>query len=117
MSGHCSKPCKHCPFRTDVRPFLHPARASQIAESVFHPWATFACHETTDHNDDGEHVRNWQKEKICAGWLSLKAHETGEAPGDFQPSDLVYTSVREMEDAYTQEWNRNRPTPQPENDE
>jgi hypothetical protein len=63
MRFNLVRPCPHCPFRPDVAPFLHPARAEQIARDVVDREGTFACHETTD-RPRGE----WSH---CAGALLL----------------------------------------------
>ena len=50
------KPCAKCPYRRDVRPYLHPERAEELAYLCQNPYSQFYCHETTeeDPNDDGE---------------------------------------------------------------
>jgi len=59
-------PCKHCPFRTDVTPYLRTARAQDICDSITHRDMSFACHKTTKHDDEGEHIPT-SKEQHCAG--------------------------------------------------
>jgi hypothetical protein len=54
MKFNVKKPCKDCPFRRDVHPFLH--RAPEIAKSLSDDHNWFACHETTGIGT-GERVR------------------------------------------------------------
>lgn len=96
------KPCQHCPFRKDVKPFLHPARGEELACLAQNPFSSFPCHKTTEHDDDGELV-NRPANKECAGFLTLKAAELGEdeVPDGFTPSfDLVYCESWDMASAY-----------------
>lgn len=62
-----TKPCSHCPFRSDIRPFLTPERVREIARSLVR--AEFPCHETTGAKE-GERApeSEW---KHCAGALIL----------------------------------------------
>jgi len=104
------KPCKHCPFRRDVRPFLTTARAEEIAYAATNPYSTFACHKTTeyDEDDDGNgEMLVTADSKECAGFLTMMANETGvnryEAEG-FQPDyEGCYNEAYEMIDAYEEE--------------
>lgn len=66
-------PCPKCPFRTDIEPFLTAARAREIASGLAGGQATFACHQTTNHDDDGEHVYS-PDEQHCAGALIMLEH-------------------------------------------
>lgn len=52
--GHYSltTPCKNCPFRTDVRPFITPGRVRDIERSLVR--SEFPCHKTTRPDDDAE---------------------------------------------------------------
>ena len=45
MKFDIKKPCKDCPFRKDVHPFLR--RAPEIAKSLSDDHNWFPCHETT----------------------------------------------------------------------
>jgi hypothetical protein len=62
-------PCANCPFRTDVEPYLHPARAEEIVVAITEQDATFSCHK---HNqfDDGEAIET-RDSQHCAGALIL----------------------------------------------
>jgi hypothetical protein len=68
MNFKMIKPCVHCPFRKDIRAYLTKSRVREIERSLVR--ATFPCHETTTHNDDGEYVRTGD-ETHCAGALIL----------------------------------------------
>lgn len=72
MEYDLKKPCAKCPFRTDCpKGWLGKRRAQQIASSIVEQQGTFACHETTEHDDDtGEHVRT-EGEQHCAGALIM----------------------------------------------
>ena len=61
-----TKPCPKCPFRSDIRPYLRPARVREITESLAR--GEFPCHETVAYNDDGEGVIT-KKSQHCAGAL------------------------------------------------
>ena len=104
----CMKvPCKTCPFRRDVTPFLRPGRVEQIAELPYNPYNDFTCHNTLDFEEDSE---GWaesvvtEKSLTCAGFLTLLYIEQGEdsvvIPEGFKPSDLTYESAEDMIDAY-----------------
>ena len=107
---YIKKPCQHCPFRNDVKPFLHPERAWEIASAAQNPYNTFPCHKTTTHDEDEEgeeYLTDRVAEKECAGFLTLRAAEYGEdrMPEGFKPSyDIVYNDAFEMEDAYEEAW-------------
>lgn len=62
-------PCPKCPFRTDIAPFITAARASQITHDVL-AGASFHCHRTVTHDDDGEYVSG-NRERLCAGAVIL----------------------------------------------
>lgn len=99
------KPCKHCPFRNDVTPFLHPNRAMELAYSATNPYSDFPCHKTTEYDDEEENLVATENSMTCAGFLTLQAQETGNIPKGFDPSyDMVYMDANEMIDAYEQEW-------------
>lgn len=100
-------PCKHCPFRRDVKPFLHPERAAEIANHAYNPYNSFPCHKTTEPNDDDEEggMMATEDSKECAGFLTLQIQCGMEVPEGFTPAyDLVYEDAWEMTDAYEDEW-------------
>ena len=109
MSDFVKKPCKHCPFRNDIKPFLHPDRAYQIASSASNPYNDFPCHKTTEYDDeseDGEMIVT-DKSKTCAGFLTLRAQEGMRVPEGFAPSwEICYTDAFDMFQAYDEEWNK-----------
>lgn len=102
MSEFIKKPCQHCPYRKDVKPFLTPERGTELAFNAAFHHKKFHCHKTVDYsnNSDGAITK---KTQLCAGFLSLQHNETGSTAYDdegFEPSDLVYSSSREMAIAY-----------------
>lgn len=62
------RPCKDCPFRTDVRAFLTTARAREICDSLIRQQATFSCHKLNEYGGDGE-AREGASSQHCAGAL------------------------------------------------
>jgi hypothetical protein len=106
MSEFMKQPCKNCPFRKDVKPFLHPERGADLAYASQNPYNTFPCHVTTEHSDgedgSGEMLVTCNS-KECAGFLTLQHNELGETSYDsegFEPSNLVYNDSYEMASAY-----------------
>lgn len=65
-------PCAHCPFRSDIRPFLTRARVREIERSLSR--SEFPCHKTVTYDDDGEPVTG-RDEVHCAGALILVTKE------------------------------------------
>ncbi len=69
-------PCKRCPFRTDVPPYLR--RAESIAEGIDRG-GDFACHRTTVKAEDDEGssilVDDPAVSKVCAGSLAIMIRE------------------------------------------
>lgn len=72
MKYDMTKPCEHCPFRTDcLKGWLGEARAEEIAESITDLQQVFPCHKTTGEEDDeGNHVPH-ADEQHCAGAMIL----------------------------------------------
>jgi hypothetical protein len=70
------RPCKDCPFRTDIRPFLTTARAEEIAETLL-SGGTFACHKTVDYSGDDEDEDGFSEGQVtgqsqhCAGAMIM----------------------------------------------
>lgn len=62
-------PCAHCPFRTDIRPYLSEGRARQIAKVTFDHGAPFNCHKTLDYQDGEPQVLG--SSQNCAGAVIL----------------------------------------------
>lgn len=95
-------PCKSCPFRKDVKPFLHPKRGEELALLSLNPYNTFPCHKTTEYCEVRDETVVTENSKHCAGFLTLQALNHDRAlPDGFVPSfDLVYEDVEEMIAAY-----------------
>lgn len=117
MSYYRKKPCSQCPFRRDVKPFLHPERAYDIAIHAQNPYNSFPCHKTLEHDEDDEGSYSYAgaESKECAGFLTLRAKELGEdshgIPDGFEPAyDQVYDDVWDMEYAYDEQWEKQRGT-------
>jgi len=104
------RPCKLCPFRSDIDPYLNRARVREIVESL-RSGAIFPCHETTEFDDDGEPIRN-DGEIHCAGALIVMEREEepnqmmriAERLGSYDRSKLVmdapvFDSFEEMIEA------------------
>ena len=97
-------PCKHCPFRRDVKPFLHPERGEELAYHAQNPYNTFACHKTTEHNEYTDELEAGPTSKECAGFMTLQCQEGMDIPEGFEPAyELCYMDVYEMIDAYSEE--------------
>jgi hypothetical protein len=99
----CKKPCKHCPYRKDVRPFLTAERGEELAYHAQNPYNSFPCHKTTEYDDELDDTIATENSKECAGFLTLMAVENGEEvlPEGFKPTyDIVYGDVWDMLDAY-----------------
>ena len=105
------KPCAHCPFRTDVKPFLHPERAADIAYSAGNRYSDFRCHKTVDysHVDDEGEGRVTAKSRTCAGFFAMQINYGGrQEPAGYVWPDNTYSEPGEMVEAYEAEWNRSR---------
>ncbi|MEA1987788.1 MAG: DUF6283 family protein [Pseudomonadota bacterium] len=71
MNFNLRKPCKGCPFRKDVRPFLKQERAKEIAVSVALHDQAFPCHKTLGFDDETENTVTTPKSEHCAGALLM----------------------------------------------
>ena len=103
MSSFMKTPCNNCPYRQDVKPFLHPSRGEDLAIAVQNRYNTFACHKTLEHDEDDGETFEGEKTKVCAGFLSLQHNMNGSTCYDsdgFEPSDKVYYDSDDMIDAY-----------------
>jgi len=47
MKHNLTTPCKDCPFRKDVIPYLTNDRVREITEAVTRGQQSFSCHKTT----------------------------------------------------------------------
>jgi hypothetical protein len=105
MSDFMKKPCANCPYRTDVKPFLHPERGEELAYIAQNPYNTFTCHKTLSEGRDGD-LFEGSNSKVCAGFLSLQHNENGETWYDndgFEPSPKVYETSYDMAAAYEED--------------
>ena len=80
------KPCKHCPFRTDIRFYLRTDRIEEICESIIDWQQSFPCHKTTKHDDEGDTIQH-NGEMHCAGALIMMEHME-------QPNQMMRISER-----------------------
>lgn len=70
MNFNLKRPCKECPFRSDIRPYLRKSRVREILDALFKQDQTFACHKTLDFDEEGESLIT-SKSQHCAGALIL----------------------------------------------
>jgi hypothetical protein len=81
MKHNLSRPCKTCPFRTDVPPYLHRARVLEIADSIMNRQESFPCHKTVNYDSmvedeyGDEVIRDRDGESQCAGAEIFLAHQ------------------------------------------
>lgn len=74
MNFDLTAPCKDCPFRTDVKPYLTKARVREIIDAITRNQQTFACHKTVDYGvseDSESEVCPSNKQQHCAGALVM----------------------------------------------
>jgi hypothetical protein len=113
MSEFIKKPCKSCPFRSDVTPYLHPERAAEIVYAAQNPYSDFPCHCTIEYDGDedilGNSTGDFSKAKTCAGFLTLRAQMGEKTPDGFEPSwEVCYMDEIDMISAYEEEWDKNK---------
>lgn len=102
------RPCKHCPFRSDVPRYLYPQRYRQIAAELLEG-GSFICHETI-HLEEAVEGGSFDGGRACAGamiWLQAQGRpnqlmQVMERLGVFDPTQLdrsasVYRSREEFE--------------------
>lgn len=101
------QPCKHCPYRKNVKPYLHPKRGEELAYLAQNPYTSFSCHKTTVNDEEfggeGDKMVVTEKSKECAGLITLKINEGMNCPEGFTPSEYVYDDAYDMIDAYSQQ--------------
>ena len=110
MSYFMKKPCKLCPFRMDVKPYLTPERGEELAYSTQNSYNSFACHQTVEYDeeepeideDDNYHQSyDASKTKNCAGFLTMQINQGAHKPKGFTPAvGLVYDEAFDMVQAY-----------------
>lgn len=61
-------PCADCPFRSDAKFHLDPARAQEIMDESYED-SNFYCHKTVDYSDDEGAGEIVGKSRVCAGYL------------------------------------------------
>lgn len=108
------RPCKHCPFRNDITPFLRPERAADIADSI-QQGDDFACHATLVYGEDsdGRETVDRGNAARCAGAMIIcektdrptQAMRIGERLGLYDRNALdmnapVYDGFTEWVDAH-----------------
>lgn len=107
MSDFMKRPCEHCPYRKDIKPFLTPERGEELAVHASNPYNVFWCHKTTvsdeEFGGEGSEMVEVETSKICAGFLALQINDAGiDTPEGFEPAwDVVYSDGYEMLDAYS----------------
>lgn len=107
MCDFMKTPCKHCPFRNDITPYLHPQRAEELAYASQNPYISFSCHKTTEYDEDSEdgEMMVTANSKECAGFLTLRAQGGEATPDGFEPSwDICYIDEWDMIEAHEQAW-------------
>ena len=99
------KPCKGCPLRNDITPYLTEERASEIAYATQNPYSNFTCHSTFEY-DGGEDIQgrptgDFSRAKTCAGFLTMRAQGGIDVPEGFEPSwEICYIDPFEMSEAH-----------------
>ena len=63
MEMNMTSPCKTCPFRTDVTPFLNAERVEEITNALLND-RSFSCHSSNEFDDDGKVTKEAEH---CAG--------------------------------------------------
>lgn len=104
------RPCKHCPFRNDITPFLRPERAADIAASL-QRGEDFPCHSTVDYSQTS--AGDASNAARCAGAMIIcektdrptQAMRIGERLGLYDRNALdmnapVYDGFTEWVDAH-----------------
>ena len=101
------QPCKHCPYRADVKPFLRAKRGEELAYHASNKYNSFTCHKTTvsdeEFGGEGDSMVCTENSKECAGFVTLQINEGMDCPEGFTPSEKVYSDIHEMIEAYSQE--------------
>lgn len=79
MKFNLKTPCKDCPFRNDITPYLNKGRVKEILIALTEQDKTFSCHKTVNYDDidlDVEYNKTIEhkpdeNESHCAGALIL----------------------------------------------
>lgn len=112
-------PCKDCPFRKDVRPYISVERVREIFAAIIERDNHFSCHKTVDYSQEdesGETVPKTGHSSVCAGAAILQdkcgrpsvmvrmGYALRSIPRDhFDMAAPVYDSPEEMLAAYEKE--------------
>jgi hypothetical protein len=103
MSEFMQTPCKKCPFRNDVKPYLSAERGEELAYAALNKYNNFQCHLTTVEDEDSDEGEMYATEdsKECAGFLTIRAANGIATPKGFKPAwELCYTDAFDMIQAY-----------------
>lgn len=70
MKYNLTHPCPKCPFRNDIKPFITPERADEIATAD----GEFPCHKTTvaANDDEEDEMMETPNSQHCAGFLIMR---------------------------------------------
>lgn len=106
---YMKEPCKHCPYRHDVTPFLTSERGEELAYHAQNPYNSFTCHKTMEHGeyDDEEtgcEMVQTDHSKECAGFITLQINEGMDCPEGFTSSDKAYGCADDMIYAYEEHY-------------
>ena len=110
--SYMKKPCTQCPFRNDVKPYLHPDRAEEIAYHASNPYNSFPCHKSLEYTDEenfmGEQVVDHHKAKECYGFTCLQINENGREPEgwSWEDREKIYEDAWDMTEAHQEEWDK-----------
>jgi hypothetical protein len=70
------RPCDQCPFRADIRPFLHRERAREIVEEIFYHDKSFTCHKTNNYDEeDGDGVETKDSQHCAGAMIMLERYD------------------------------------------
>ncbi len=73
------RPCKDCPWRTDVPRYLSPERYKEIAEHLLDRGENFVCHKTVDYSaadeENGDFAHSLTGSRTCAGAMIWMQHQ------------------------------------------
>lgn len=112
-------PCRDCPFRSDVTPFLRAGRVKEILDDIILRGDNhFHCHKTIEYgeNDNGDETHGKERSQVCAGAMIMQERagrpsvlaRLGRLFGAYDPAKLnmnapVYETPQAMIAAHTKE--------------
>ena len=107
MKHELSHPCKDCPFRTDVHPYLREGRVREISKGILRG-DSFWCHRTTEYSDETDDMAGTVNSKECAGEAIYTAHQGVSAqwrqiaerlwPDNVTPLDMDAPVARDLDE-------------------